>query len=97
MNGLLVCYLGCMFVNINALFAEWGITEQDYFQILRLGILSGMEYNRYLISDVDAVTATFNVLDRQYIFSQFQTCSADYPEGSCSSNIPSNFYQLFSF
>ena len=25
-------YLGCMVININALFAEWSITEYDYFQ-----------------------------------------------------------------
>ena len=33
----------------------------------------------------------------KYIFPQLQTCFADCTEGSCSSNIPSNFQQLFSF
>ena len=42
-----VYYLGCMVVNINVLFAEWNITEPDYFQILFLGILSGMEPTIY--------------------------------------------------
>ena len=26
-------YLSCMVVNINVLFAEWSISERDYFQI----------------------------------------------------------------
>ena len=42
-----VYYLGCMVVNVNALFAGWGITERDYFQILLLGILSSMELTTY--------------------------------------------------
>ena len=33
----------------------------------------------------------------KYIFPQLQTCSADCTKDSCSSYIPSNFYQLFSF
>ena len=41
-------YLGCMVVNINVLFVEWGITECDYIQISLLGILSSMEPNIYL-------------------------------------------------
>ena len=44
LDGLFsVYYLGCMVVNIKALFAEWSITERDYFQILLLGILSSLE------------------------------------------------------
>ena len=56
-----------MVININALFAEWRITERDYFQILLLGILSGMEttifiyFQIYLYIDA-AATATFHVL-----------------------------------
>ena len=85
---------------MNVLFAEWKITELDYFQILLLEILSGLEPNIYLqIYNIDAATATFRVLDGKCIFPQLQTCSADRTEGSCSSNTPyiSNFYQLFSF
>ena len=63
-----VCYLGCMVVNINALFAEWRITERDYFQILLLGVLSGKEPTSYLFWDIDAVTATFHVLVNTYFF-----------------------------
>ena len=62
-----VCYLGCMVVNINALFAEWRITGRDYLQILLLGILFVMEPTSYLFSDKDAVTVTFHVLVNTYI------------------------------
>ena len=97
-----VRYLGWMVVNINARFAERRIAEREYFQILLLVILSGMEPNMYLFSDIDAVTATFNVLDGIFlidlififpglIFPQLQTCSTDCTEDSHSSNIPSNF------
>ena len=62
-----VCYLGCMVVNINVLFAQWRITERDYFQVLLLGILSGMEPTiQYLFSDRDAVKATFHILVNTY-------------------------------
>ena len=62
-----VCYLGCMVVNINVLFAQWRITERDYFQVLLLGILSGMEPTiQYLFSDIDAVKATFHILVNTY-------------------------------
>ena len=55
--------LHCMVVNIiiNAFFAEWRITARDYFQILLLGILSGMEPTRHLFSDSVAATATFRL------------------------------------
>ena len=43
LDGLFNVLLGCMLVKINALFAEWTITECDYFQILLLGILSSIE------------------------------------------------------
>ena len=63
-----------------------------YFQILLLGILSGMEPTRYLFSDIDAVMTTFHVLDGKlkYIFPQFQTCPGDCTEGYFSYNIPCN-------
>ena len=61
-----VYYLGCKIVNINALFAEGRITERDYFQILLLGILSGMEPNRYLFSDIDAVMPPFHAKVNTY-------------------------------
>ena len=54
-----VQYVGCMVLNINALFAEQRTTERDYFQILLLAILSSIEPTIYLFSDGDAVTATF--------------------------------------
>ena len=54
-------------------------------QILLLGILSGMKPSRYLFSDIDAVMATFHVLDGKYIFPQLQTCSADCTEDFYSS------------
>ena len=57
-----VCYLSCMVVNINALLAEWRITEADCFQILLLGILAWIP----LFSDIDAVAATFYVLANTY-------------------------------
>ena len=53
--------------------------------------------NHHLFSDIDTVTTTFHVLVPKYIFPQLQACSADCTEGSCSSDIPSNFQQLFSF
>ena len=83
-----VCYLGCMVVNINVLFVEWSITESDYFQILLLGIFSGMEPTIYFQLQIRA--GHFPGFGK-YIFPQHQTCSADCTEGSCSSNIPSNF------
>ena len=62
-----VCYLGCMVVNINMLFPQWRITERDYFQVLLLGILSGMEPTiLYLFSDIDAVKAIFHILVSTY-------------------------------
>ena len=61
-----VCYVGCMVANINALFAEWRIPKRDYSHTFLLGILSGMEPTRYLLSDIDAVTATFHVLVKIY-------------------------------
>ena len=62
-----VCFfLGCMVViNINVLFAEWRITERDYFQILLLGLVSGMEPTIFINFQIyvdAAVTTTFHVL-----------------------------------
>ena len=55
-----VCYLGCMVVNINPLFAVGSITERDYFQISLLGIPSSTETTTlYLFLDIDPVMATF--------------------------------------
>ena len=85
-----VCYLGCVAVNINALFGEWRINERDYFQLLLLGILSGMEptiFFSYIARCCDGHFSCF----AKYIFPQLQTCSAHCTEGSCSSNIPRNF------
>ena len=72
-----VCYLGCMVVNINVLFAEWRITEHDYIQILLLGILSGMQieptifiYFQIYIIDA-AVTATYLCFGK-YVFPNFR-------------------------
>ena len=100
-------------ININALFAEWSITEHDYFQILFLGILSSMELfvfrYRYRCCD-----SHFPFHVGKYIFPQLQTCTAlvlyfDCTEGSCSYNIVIlnnllifnfpffNFEQLFPF
>ena len=59
-------YLGCMVVNINALFAELSITERDYFQILLLGILASMLESTLCFLDRNAVTATFQVLVNKY-------------------------------
>ena len=84
-----VCYLGFMVVNINALFAEWRITERDYFHILLLGIFSGTEPTIFSFG--------YRFCGRhfpcfcKYIFPHLQTCSADCTEGSCSSNTTSNF------
>ena len=59
-------FLGCMVViNINVLFAEWRITERDYFQILLLGLVSGMEPTIFINFQIyidAAVTTTFHVL-----------------------------------
>ena len=84
MHGMVcsVCYLGCMVVNVNALFAKWRITERDYF---------------YLFSDVDVVMVTFHVLDGKYTFPQLQTCSANCSERFCSSNIPYYFSTTYQF
>ena len=61
-----VFFLGCMVViNINVLFAEWRITERDYFQILLLGLVSGMEPTIFINFQIyvdAAVTTTFHVL-----------------------------------
>ena len=40
-------YLDMLVVNINPLFAEWRITEREYFQILLLGIIDAMEPTIY--------------------------------------------------
>ena len=56
-----VYYLGCMVVNIDTLFAEWSMTERDYF--LRYCWLGFFQHGtHYLFSDIDAVMATFHVL-----------------------------------
>ena len=84
------CYLGCMVVNINALFGEWRITEHDYFQILLLGILSGIGTHLLFIFRYRCCDDHFPWFCK-YIFPQLQTCSADCAEGFFSSNIRSNF------
>ena len=63
-----VCYLGCMVININELFAEEGSLNvtNDSFQILLLGILSGIEPSIFIFRYIDAVTATFHVLVNTY-------------------------------
>ena len=61
---------------------------RDYFQILLLGILSGIEPTIYF--QMLSVTATFHFFGK-YIFPQLRTCSADCTEGSCSSNLTNNF------
>ena len=64
-----VCFLGCMVVSINALFAQWRITEHDYFQMI---LLSGWDFllhgtgTHYLFSNIDSVTANFYVLVNTY-------------------------------
>ena len=80
-----VCYLGCMVVNINVFFVEWRINERDYFRYCCLGFF--LAWNPLFIFRY-AVMGTFHVLVKS---PQLQTCSADCTEGSCSSNIPSNF------
>ena len=67
-------YLGCTVLNINMLFAEWSITECDYFQILLLGILSSMKPTIYFqdIHAGDSHSPGFC----KYIFPQLQTCTA---------------------
>ena len=98
-----VYHLGCMVVNINALFAEWIITGCDYFQILLLGILSS--WNPLLIFRYRCCAGHFPGFGK-YIFPQLQICTAlilsvDSTGGSCSSNIVifSNFLvvNFFSF
>ena len=90
-----VCYLGCMVVNINVLFAEWRITECDYI-LSDIIAWDSLAWNplfifRYRSRCCDNHSPCFT-------FPQLQTCSADCTEeGSCSSNIPSNFWQGFSF
>ena len=87
MQWMVVCsvyYLGCMVVNINALFAEWSITECDYFQIL-------LVWNPLFIFRCRCCDGHFPGFGK-YIFPQLQTCatlvlSTDCNEGSCSSNI----------
>ena len=92
-----VYYLDCMVININVLFAEWSITERDYFQILLLGILSSMGITIFIFGyGCCATTTTLQVLVNTYIFPQLQTftvndlpayLSADCTVGACSSNI----------
>ena len=109
MHWMVVCsvyYLGCMVVNINALFAEWSITECDYFQTL-------LVWNPLFIFKSRCCDGHFPGFGK-YIFPQLQTCtalvlSADCTESSCSSNMVIfknflvfnfpffNLEQLFSF
>ena len=97
-----VHYLGCMVVvvNKNALFAEWSITERDCFQILLLGILSWNPLYIFRYRCCDGHFPGFG----KYIFPELQTCtalvlSAEFTEGSCSSNrlIFNNFLLTFLF
>ena len=66
------------------------ITEHDYFEkILLVGILSGMEPTIFIFR-YRCCGGHFPCFGK-YIFPQLQTFSADCTEGSCLSNIPSNF------
>ena len=58
-----MCYLGCMVVDINRLFAEWKFTERDYI-VAWDSFSHGIHY---LFSDIDAVKATFHVLVNTYL------------------------------
>ena len=98
-----VCYLGCMVVNINALFAEWRITERGYFQVLLLWILSGMEPTIYFQIAISRCRDGHFPCFGKYIFPPLQTrialvLSANCTEGSCSSNIVIfNNFLVFNF
>ena len=52
-----VCYLGCMVVNINSLFAKWSTSRYCCL---------GFFLARYLFSDINALMATFHVLVNPY-------------------------------
>ena len=96
-----VYFLGWIIVNINALFAEWSITERDHFKILLLEILSSHR-TRNLFSDINAGGSHLPGFGK-YIFRQFNTCTAlilhsDCTEGSSSSNIVIfNNFLVFNF
>ena len=83
-------FLGCVVVNIGALFAEWSITERDVttFRYCCLGFF--LAWNPlFIFSTLDAVMAAFHGFGK-YIFPQRQTCtalSAGCTECSCSPNI----------
>ena len=85
-----VYYLGWMVVNISELFAEWSITERDVttFRYCCLGFF--LAWNPLFIFRYRCCDGHFPCFGK-YISPQLQTCSADCAEGSCSSNIPSNF------
>ena len=88
-----VYYLGCMVVNISALFPEWSITERDLttFSYCCLGFF--LAWNppfifRYRYSECDGHFPGFG----KYVLLQRQTCTAsvlfaDCTECSCSPNI----------
>ena len=85
-----VYYLGCLFFIINTLFAECNITDywMTTFRYCCLGFFIG---THYLFSDIDAVTATFQVLANTY-FLNFRLallwfCLLIVLRTSCSSNI----------
>ena len=87
----------------NVLFAEWRITERDYFQISLLGKffmawnpLPIYRYSLWIPRYRWCCDYHFPCFSK-YIFPPLQACSADCTEGSSSSDIPSNFWQLFSF
>ena len=86
-----VCYLGCVVVNINELFAEWRITEGDLF------LISFWRHGTHCIfTDIDACENHFLCFGK-YIFHHLQICSAVCTEDAYSSNTPSNFSNFLVF
>ena len=98
-----VYYLGCMVVNINAIFAEWSIIERDYFQIFLFGILSSMEPSTYLFEDIDRCSDGHFPGFYKHMFPQPQdftalVLSGDCTEVCCSSTIVIfNKFLVFNF
>ena len=61
-----VYYLGCMVVNINVLLLNEALLNVTTFRYCCLGFLLAWNPLYYLFSDIDAVTATFQVLVNTY-------------------------------
>ena len=84
-----VYYLGCMVVNINALFAEWSITNVTTIRYCCLEFF--LAWNALFIYRYRCFDDHFSDFGK-YRFPQLQTCfalvlSADCTESSCSSSI----------